>query len=54
MSDLKVRNVGEVIRPIVLFSETVAERSRQTDIERTVVGEKACRFVQEGMLNSTT
>ena len=27
----------EVIRPIVLFAETVAERSRQTGIERTVV-----------------
>ncbi|MBS1252145.1 MAG: hypothetical protein MAG451_01181 [Anaerolineales bacterium] len=40
----------EVVRPIVLLSETVAERSRQTDIERTVVGEKARRFVQEGML----
>jgi len=40
----------EAIRPIVLFSETVAERSRQIDIERTVVGDKARRFVQEGML----
>jgi hypothetical protein len=40
----------EVIRPIVLFAETMAERSRQTGIERTVVGEKARRFVMEGML----
>jgi hypothetical protein len=40
----------EVIRPIVLFAESVAERSRQTEIERTVVGEKARRFVQQGML----
>jgi len=40
----------EVIRPIVLFAETIAERSRQTGIERTVVGEKARRFVMEGML----
>ena len=40
----------EVIRPIVLFSESIAERSRQTEIERTVVGEKAKRFVQQGML----
>ncbi|MCP4165851.1 MAG: hypothetical protein GY759_08145 [Chloroflexi bacterium] len=39
----------EVIRPIVLFSERVAERSRQTGIERTRVGEKARRFVQQGM-----
>jgi hypothetical protein len=40
----------EVVRPIVLFSETISERSRQTEIERTVVGEKARRFVQHGML----
>jgi hypothetical protein len=40
----------EVIRPIVLFAETIAERSRQTGIERTSVGEKARRFVMEGML----
>jgi len=26
----------EVIRPIVLFAETIAERSRQTGIERTL------------------
>src|SRR5262249_2656784 len=30
--------------------ETIAERSRQTGIERTVVGDKARRFVMEGML----
>src|SRR5215469_14055753 len=40
----------EVIRPIVLFAETAAERSRQTGVERTVVGDKARRFVTEGML----
>jgi transposase InsO family protein len=40
----------EVIRPIVLFAETIAERSRQTGIERTSVGDKARRFVMEGML----
>jgi hypothetical protein len=40
----------EVIRPIVLFAEPVAERSRETDIERTTVGEKARRFVTAGML----
>ena len=38
-----------MIRPIVLFSETIAKRSRQTGIERTRVGEKAQRFVQQGM-----
>jgi len=39
----------EIIRPIVLFGETAAERSRQTRVERTVVGEKARRFVLGGM-----
>ena len=40
----------EVIRPILLDDQTIAERSRQTAIERTVIGDKARRFVQEGML----
>lgn len=40
----------EVIRPVVLFARPVAERSRETEIERTTVGEKARRFVTEGML----
>ena len=39
----------EIIRPIVLFGETAAERSRQTGVERTVVGDKARSFVQGGM-----
>jgi hypothetical protein len=39
----------EIIRPIVLFGETAAERSRQTGVERTVVGDKAHRFVLGGM-----
>jgi hypothetical protein len=39
----------EVIRPIVLFGDTAAERSRQTGVERTVVGDKARRFVLDGM-----
>lgn len=43
----------EVIRPIVLFAETAAERSRPTGVERTVVGDKARRFVLEGMLGLT-
>lgn len=38
-----------MIRPIVLFSETISERSRQTEIERTRVGEKTKRFDQQGM-----
>jgi len=40
----------EVIRPIVLFAETVAERSRQTGLERTTIGAKARRFIHDGML----
>ena len=40
----------EVIRPIVLFAERVAERARQTGLERTHVGDQARRFVQHGML----
>jgi hypothetical protein len=40
----------EVIRPIVLFAEQVAVRSEQTGIHRSTVGEKARRFVQNGML----
>src|SRR5215468_7860961 len=43
----------EVIRPIVLFAETAAERSRQTGVERTVVGDTARRFVLAGMLGLT-
>jgi putative transposase len=39
----------EVIRPLVLFAETAAARSLETGIERTVVGDKARRFVIEGM-----
>ena len=39
----------ELIRPIVLFGETAAERSRQTDVDRTVIGDKARRFVTDGM-----
>jgi putative transposase len=40
----------EVIRPIMLFSETVSARSQQTGVERSVVGDKARRFVEHGML----
>jgi hypothetical protein len=40
----------EVIRPIVLFAETIAERRRQTGLERTTIGDKARRFIQTGML----
>lgn len=40
----------EVIRPVLLFAETVAERSRETAVDRATVGEKARRFVEGGML----
>jgi hypothetical protein len=40
----------EAIRPVVLHSETAAERSRQTGIDRTTIADKAKRFVTGGML----
>lgn len=40
----------EVVRPIVLFAQPVAERSAETGIARTTVGEKARRFVEQGMM----
>ena len=39
----------EAIRPIVLFSETISERSQQTGLDRRRVGEKAQRFILQGM-----
>ena len=39
----------EVIRPLVLFADTMTERRRQTGLERTTSGDKARRFVPEGM-----
>ncbi|ETX03632.1 MAG: hypothetical protein ETSY1_46675 (plasmid) [Candidatus Entotheonella factor] len=40
----------EVVRPIVLWGESAAERSRQTGVDRTVIGDKARRFVIDGMM----
>ena len=40
----------EVIRPVVLFSQPISDRSRETEMERTTVSEKARRFITEGML----
>jgi transposase len=40
----------EVIRPVVLFAELVRTRSAQTGLDRTTVGEKARRFMEQGML----
>ena len=39
----------ELIRPLLLFGETAAERGRQTGVDRSVIGEKARRFVTDGM-----
>lgn len=39
----------EVIRPVVLFSQPISERSKEVDVPRTTVSEKAKRFVQQGM-----
>ncbi len=39
----------EGIRPIVLFADTAAQRSREIRVERTVVSDKARRFGTEGM-----
>lgn len=43
----------EVSRPIVRCAATAAERSRQTGVERTVGGDKARRFVLEGLRGLT-
>ena len=40
----------EVVRPVVLFNQTISERSKETELARTTVSEKAKRFVMEGML----
>lgn len=45
-----IQHDDEVIRPIVLFAETLASRSAETRIERSTRGEKGRRFVQKGML----
>ena len=45
-----LQHAYELIRPIVLFGETAAERSRQTGVDRTVIGDKARRFVTDGMI----
>ncbi len=44
-----IQHEYEIIRPIMLFGEMISERSRQAEIERTRIGEKARRFVQQGM-----
>jgi len=43
----------EVVRPIVLLGDTTAEHCRQTRIDRTVIGDKARRFITDGMIGLT-
>lgn len=40
----------ELIRPVILFAQPVAERSFETEMPRTTVREKAKQFITEGML----
>ncbi|MEM8860606.1 MAG: DDE-type integrase/transposase/recombinase [Chloroflexota bacterium] len=43
----------ELIRPIVLFTQPISDRSREVEMARSTVGEKARRFVTKGMLGLT-
>ena len=45
-----VQHDYEVIRPVVLFAQSANSRSRETEMPRTTVREKARQFVIEGML----
>ena len=45
-----VQHDYEVIRPVVLFAQSANSRSRETEMPRTTVREKAKQFVIEGML----
>jgi hypothetical protein len=40
----------EVIRDVVLFATTLTERAAETGLDRSTVGAKARRFVEDGML----
>lgn len=40
----------EIIRPVVLFAQSVNSRSQETEMPRTTVREKAKQFIIEGML----
>lgn len=41
----------EAIRPVVLYADTIAQRSRETEMPRSTMNEKARRFVTGGMLS---
>jgi hypothetical protein len=45
-----VQHEYEVIRGFFLADETIAERSRETGLDRATVAEKARRFLESGML----
>jgi hypothetical protein len=45
-----VQHDSELVRPVVLLAQPIAARSRETDTERTTVGDKTRRFMTEGML----
>jgi transposase InsO family protein/transposase len=45
-----VQHDYEVVRDIFLADETIAERSRETGVDRATVAEKARRFLEHGML----
>lgn len=40
----------EAIRPIILFSQPMVQRSDETEIPQSTISDKAKRFVKEGML----
>jgi hypothetical protein len=40
----------EAIRPVALYADTIAQRSRETKMPRSIMNEKARRFVTGGML----
>jgi len=45
-----IQHEYEVVRRVVLFAETLTQRAAETGIDRHAVGEKARRFLEEGML----
>jgi hypothetical protein len=44
----------EAIRPVVLFGQAIADRSQETNLERTTIGDKARRIITEGILGIET
>jgi hypothetical protein len=44
-----IQDNWQVLRPVVLFAETISKRSRHAGIDRPVVGEIARRFIEQGM-----